>query len=142
MTGATTVTTRWRRTIGWAIFSVGVSLLQLVATLVALIERNAPHGFSDVLSRGDLIIIAVVLAAGSVGDMVVRKTTGGFSMPEVAVMGFGVVLLVLGAILYALVSTAVSGDADLAVLVSLGTFGGSLAIGGSSIWVGGSGEDR
>lgn len=101
--------------------------------------RHAPHSFTDLLSRGDLIIISVVLAAGSIGEMLARKTTSGFSTPELVILGFGMLLLLCGTGLYAIVSTASPGDdANLGVVFSFGTFAGTLAIGGSSIWVGSS----
>ena len=126
---------KWRRTIGWFIISVAVSLVPLVAAWITLIEKQKPDGFSDVLSKGDLILIGVVLNAGSVWDMIVRKTktTRGFSTPEAIIIALAIVVLVFGSMLYGLVSFG--GDAQLAVLISLGTFVAAVAIGLSSIWL-------
>jgi hypothetical protein len=125
-----------RRLIFWLIYVVLASVVPLGWTYSHLAETHAPHSFAAVLSRGELVIISTVLATGSVGDLLARKTKGsGISIFEGIIIGSAVLLLMCGGWLYSLVSSASPEGSQSAVLFSLGTFVASCIFGASSIVV-------
>jgi hypothetical protein len=135
MDSAAGAASRGRRLTFWFIFAVLASVVPLFWTYSYLVDIHAPHSLSAVLSRGDLIVISTVLAAGSVGEMITRKTKSGISTFEGVMIGITVLLLMCGGWLYAIVSHTSPDGGQLAVLYSVGTFVASLVVGTGSIWV-------
>jgi|SRR5271166_198030 len=135
MQAAAETASRGRRLTFWFLFAVLASVVPLFWLYSYLVETHAPHSFAAVLSRGDLIVISTVLAAGSIGELLTRKTKNGISVFEGVLIGITVLLLMCGGWLYAIVSTASPTGGQPAVLYSLGTFCASLFVGASSIWV-------
>lgn len=127
---------RRRRLAIWFVFGILVSLVPLAYRFGGLVAAGSSRSLTDVLSTGDLFVIAMVVAASSVGDLISRKTTGGISLSEAMIMGFTFLLFMFGGWLYAFVSFDPSfAHGQSVVPISIITFAASVIVGASSIWV-------
>lgn len=74
----------------WLCFGAGVSILPLAIRSWELYQNDRPYGFEPVLSTGELLLISVVLLAGSYGEFLrgyscgTKKWRGGHTAVTVA----------------------------------------------------------
>jgi hypothetical protein len=92
------------RLLWWLTFQLILSLLPLLFAALAI---RSP-GWNDVISRGEMILIAVVLAGSDVGAAIQLVTTSPWRRTaRAAIIGFGSIFCILTAFLYADVRGAV-----------------------------------
>jgi len=93
------------RLIWWLSFQLILSLLPLLFAALAI--RSS--GWNDVISRGEIILIAVVLTGSDVGAAIQLVTTSRWRRTaRAAIIGFGSIFCIVTAFLYADVRGAVA----------------------------------
>jgi hypothetical protein len=127
---------RLRRLIIWSVFGVLVSLVPLGFRWGGLYFAHAPSSPTDLLSTGDLIVIAMVVAASASGDLISRNTAGGIGALAGALIGLTSIFCMFAGWLYAIVTfdPSFAHGPDI-VCFSIVTMVGSILVGASSIWV-------
>lgn len=111
-----------------------VSAVPIIFHIVKSIATNEFHSGWDVLSSGDLILVAVAVSAGSAVELMRRKDTTGLDEIELLILGATLALLFTSGWLYAFV-TGGTAAAHKALIgwCSLGPLIVSLLIGTGSI---------
>jgi len=131
--------TRWHRLSAWLVFSVIVGLLPLGFDLLAHVDSGR-HVYSDILSRGQLSLVAVVVAGGSLGEVVLSETVAANRTLKIWTIGSLVVLLALQAGWYADTAARASAtpsdfDTHSVVKWTSVAFFATVVAGASAIWL-------
>jgi hypothetical protein len=71
--GDSALSSRIRRLIVWFFGTLVAAVVPLGFIYADLLQKREPHGVSDVLSSGELILISGVVALGSVGELLGEK---------------------------------------------------------------------
>lgn len=113
--------------ITWLIFSIIFALVPIVFNAVAQsLVPNVSVSFADLLSNGELLIISVGVAAGSVGELV-KSGNKNNRILEILAYGSCLILLCFAALLFAVISSASSTlDAGRIASYSTGIFSATL----------------
>src|SRR6202007_2501068 len=107
------------RLLKWSIFSITLSLLPLAFTAVQAAVRGKPITLTDVTEKGEVVLVAAVLCATSLGEVFIAKYDG--RMARLALGGFAVLIIVAATWAYGDISSAVSANqtVDKAFICSL-----------------------
>ena len=142
-----------RRTLAWAGLGVFVPLLPVICVyVIRLIRDGRPPGFFDVLSNGELLVIATVLAAASAAEPLSRLKADKKGPPgETPLLIGGIIVAVFGAAIYGIVAalgteghkdaaqhvTDVShGSSSWPAILGIGGFIAALLVGAGTVFVG------
>jgi hypothetical protein len=131
-----------RRSLVWVGCGIVVPLLPIICVYVIhlVVDGHAP-GFFDVLSNGELLVIATVLGAASAGELLTRKE----DLPgKVAVLIGAIVVAVFGAAIYGIIAAlgpeahkdASQGSNSWPAILGIVGFVFALVVGASTVFVG------
>ena len=96
----------------WLVFGLLISIAPVLFHVIELAAKHELHSGWDAFSTGEVIIIAAVLAAASVGDFLRRKATS-LTTRQLSVVGFAALLLLFCGWLYCFVqSDSAKGQAE------------------------------
>jgi hypothetical protein len=88
------------RLIWWLSFQIVLSLLPLLFEMA----NGGTQAWSRAVSRGEMVLIAVVLAGGDVGAAApLSPATRWRKLARAAIVGFGSVFCIIGAVLFAII---------------------------------------
>jgi hypothetical protein len=89
-----------RRVVTWLLYTVLISLVPVAFLALILLEDSKLHGWSDILSSGELILIAVTMAAVAIGDLMLNKLEGPFSLGAIVNVWMAILVVFAGSLLY------------------------------------------
>jgi len=94
------------RLVWWLSFQIVLSLLPLVFEMA----NGGPKAWNQAVSRGEMVLIAVVLAGGDVGAAApLSPATRWRKLARAAIVGFGSMFCLIGALLFAIIRKSVEG---------------------------------
>lgn len=137
----------------WAGFGVFVPLLPVICVyIIRLVADGRAPGFFDVLSNGELLVIATVLAAASAGEPLSRlKTDKKGPTGETAVLIGAIIVAVFVAAIYGIIAAlgteghrhatqhvtdASQGSSSWPAILGIGGFIAALLVGAATVFVG------
>lgn len=79
----------------WAIFSVIISLLPIVATFsYSWTTTNSSITLTEALAKGELLLISVAISGTAVGELIGREGGGTFKLLKVVFIGLAFIVVV------------------------------------------------
>lgn len=89
-----------RRGITWIFYVVLASLVPIGVLAFALHSFERLTGWNDILSNGELIIIAVTISAGSVGDLLSTERRKALSLVALICVSVSILNVFAGSMIY------------------------------------------
>jgi hypothetical protein len=78
----------------WFFFGVAITLAPFVAVLFGDMDRHINLSLAALFGQGQLLIIAVVISAAGIGDLIASDAKGNRKASKKAILGFSVISLV------------------------------------------------
>ena len=107
---------KWRqnhillRLLIWLIFDVIVSLTPFVFGYLQAIDRDEAFHFSDVLGSGQLLLVAVAIAASAIGELIAIEVTDMQKVPKVLALGLAFLVVIVSALWFGDITASISGN--------------------------------
>lgn len=123
-----------RKTVKWVIFTLTLGFLSFATDLILPWLAGEPMEVMGALSRGEVLIISLALAAGGVGELIFdRKNNGLSTIAQGIFTGLSILVIALAAIGYGAVKLSGNGaplseilNAERVSSLSMIVFGASL----------------
>ncbi|MFI6073830.1 hypothetical protein ACIA5C_19880 [Actinoplanes sp. NPDC051343] len=91
----------------WALFGVLLPLLPIASRiLTGWIDGNAIPTFVDLFENGDLLVLAIVVSAAGIGDLVfdVNQTKAEWSLRQAVTVSLALITIIIAVLIYGLLS--------------------------------------
>lgn len=134
----TPVATFWTEKMAkWALFSVTMALVPLVAAFLAQVTRGNTPPWNEIVGRGELLLITAAICARSAGELFAGRSGG--EVEKILAGGGTLVLMLLTAIYFADVASAIRKkdvlDLGMVTYISLVVFVCAILSGGRCIYL-------
>lgn len=89
------------KVVHWLIFGVIMTLVPFMAVLLDDIDRGVPPTLVALFGRGELLIVAAIIAAGGIGELFGRDVSENRRIPKLVILGLCVLALVVTSLWFA-----------------------------------------
>jgi hypothetical protein len=115
----------------WFIFGVVVALLPLGVKFVLALTDGPPPSLTRLLSRGELLLTAVAIAAAAVGELIGIR--GRRVILNLLIGGAGVLTILFSSLYFAFVTDRTVAHPEVVAHISIAMFVMALLTGGATI---------
>lgn len=125
------------KVVHWLIFGVVMALVPFAAAFFGDVDRGVKLHSATLFGKGELLIVAAVIAAGAIGDLFGTEVRETRKVPKLIVLGFCVISLVATSLWFADISSLIlsphPANPQEVAAGSMAFFGFTVAIGLSAL---------